>query len=98
MGTNLSDTGDLLITFFDKFTLHIVLVSQNPCRLNWSMQHHLIGMIFLKVVFMAQGKLNRLSAKQRADNGQAEGGVSKEILPFRFLVSDLGNSGSDTYG
>src|SRR5260370_20443565 len=31
------------------------------------MQHHLIGMIFLKVVFMAQGKRNRLSAEQRAD-------------------------------
>src|ERR1700741_3446837 len=31
------------------------------------MQHHLIGMIFLKVVFMAQGKRNRLSADQRAD-------------------------------
>jgi hypothetical protein len=40
----------------------------NPCcRLNWSMQHHLIGMFFLKVVFMAQGKRNRLSAEQRAD-------------------------------
>jgi hypothetical protein len=37
------------------------------CRLNWSMQHHLIGMIFLKVVFMAQGKRNRLSAEQRID-------------------------------
>jgi hypothetical protein len=32
------------------------------------MQHHLIGMIFLKVVFMAQGKRNRLSAEQRADD------------------------------
>src|SRR5258708_21085990 len=31
------------------------------------MQHHLIGMIFLKVVFMAQGKRNRLSAEQRVD-------------------------------
>src|ERR1700731_567697 len=31
------------------------------------MQHHLIGMIVLKVVFMAQGKRNRLSAEQRAD-------------------------------
>src|SRR5260370_3614186 len=31
------------------------------------MQHHLIGMNFLKVVFMAQGKRNRLSAEQRAD-------------------------------
>jgi hypothetical protein len=40
---------------------------QWPCRLNWSMQHHLIGMMFLKVVFMAQGKRNRLSAEQRAD-------------------------------
>jgi hypothetical protein len=45
----------------------LVEVAQNPCRLNWSMQHHLIGMIFLKVVFMAQGKRNRLSAEQRAD-------------------------------
>ena len=31
------------------------------------MQHHLIGMIFLKVVFMAQGKRDRLSAEQRHD-------------------------------
>jgi IS30 family transposase len=31
------------------------------------MQHHLIGMIFLKVVFMTQGKRDRLSAEQRAD-------------------------------
>ena len=31
------------------------------------MQHHLIGMIFLKVVFMAQGKRDRLSAEQRTD-------------------------------
>ena len=31
------------------------------------MQHHLIGMNVLKVVFMAQGKRNRLSAEQRAD-------------------------------
>jgi IS30 family transposase len=31
------------------------------------MQPYLIGMIFLKVVFMAQGKRNRLSAEQRAD-------------------------------
>ena len=31
------------------------------------MQHHLIGMIFLKVVFMAQGKRDRLSAEQRSD-------------------------------
>jgi hypothetical protein len=36
--------------------------TQTPCRLNRSMQHHLIGMIFLKVVFMAQGKRDRLSA------------------------------------
>src|SRR5260370_21435718 len=42
-------------------------LSAKRCRLNWSMQHHLIGMIFLKVVFMAQGKRNRLSAEQRAD-------------------------------
>src|ERR1700724_2702431 len=44
-----------------------VVVAEKPCRLNWSMQHHLIGMIVLKVVFMAQGKRNRLSAEQRAD-------------------------------
>jgi DNA invertase Pin-like site-specific DNA recombinase len=31
------------------------------------MQHHLIGMIFLKVVFMTQGKRERLSAEQRTD-------------------------------
>src|SRR5664280_1169039 len=31
------------------------------------MQHHLIEMIFLKVVFMAQGKRDRLSAEQRTD-------------------------------
>src|ERR1700752_394694 len=31
------------------------------------MQHHLIGMIFLKVVFMTQGKRDRLSAEQRID-------------------------------
>jgi len=37
------------------------------CWLNRSMQHHLIGMIFLKVVFMTQGKRERLSAEQRTD-------------------------------
>ena len=31
------------------------------------MQHHLIGMIFPKVVFMAQGKREKLSAEQRTD-------------------------------
>src|ERR1700731_1807138 len=31
------------------------------------MQHHLIGMIVLKVVFMAQGRRDRLSAEQRTD-------------------------------
>jgi IS30 family transposase len=41
--------------------------SKIHCRLNRSMQHHLIGMIFLKVVFMAQGKRDRLSAEQRSD-------------------------------
>jgi hypothetical protein len=35
--------------------------------LNRSMQHHLLGIIFLKVVFMAQGKRDRLSAAQRND-------------------------------
>jgi hypothetical protein len=31
------------------------------------MQHHLIGLIFLKVVFMTRGKRDRLSAEQRTD-------------------------------
>src|SRR3981189_344715 len=31
------------------------------------MQHHLIGIHFLKVVFMAQGKRDRLSTEQRID-------------------------------
>jgi hypothetical protein len=35
--------------------------------LNWSMQHHLIGIIFLKVVFMAQGRRDRLSAERRTE-------------------------------
>jgi IS30 family transposase len=42
-------------------------VPEKSGGLNRSVQHHLIGMIFLKVVFMAQGKRDRLSADQRID-------------------------------
>ena len=35
--------------------------------LNRSVQHHLIGVRFLRVVFMAQGKRNRLSTEQRIE-------------------------------
>jgi hypothetical protein len=45
-------------------------LAENPDGLNRSVQHHLIGMIYLKVVFMAQGKRDRLSTEQRIDMGR----------------------------
>jgi hypothetical protein len=37
------------------------------CRLNRSMQHHLIQIFFLEVVFMIEGKRRGLSAEQQAE-------------------------------
>ena len=45
----------------------MVVLPLNRGGLNRSMQHHLISIYFLKVVFMAGGKRNKLSTKQRID-------------------------------
>jgi hypothetical protein len=41
--------------------------SENPCQLNRSLQHHLLYIFFLKVVFMAQHRRVKLAAIQRTE-------------------------------
>jgi hypothetical protein len=47
--------------------VHGFQVSEYACQLNRSMQHHLLKIFSLKVVFMTQGKRFGLSAAQKRD-------------------------------